>query len=227
MMQADFNDFSIKEVEEKGKDAAGGHKYRASKSLAEKAAWSYCKAHDIPLVTINPPLIFGPILHQVDKPENLNTSVANFYKVVNGETKEEDLPGGGGNWIDVREGAFLPSLSYPLVLSCLLTYEPLSLDLTVSEAHVLALTVPQAANNRYIISAGPFATQQFTDFLHSYAPELKNIPTGKKGAIEEANDPQNVLISSGAKAEKELGIVYRPFDDSAKDMYESIKARGW
>ena len=35
----DWNNFSIMEVEQKGRGAEAEHKYRASKVLAEKAAW--------------------------------------------------------------------------------------------------------------------------------------------------------------------------------------------
>lgn len=52
----------------------------------------------------NPPLVFGPILHEVEKVENLNTSVGIFWDVIDGKLKESDLPGGGGgDCIDVRE----------------------------------------------------------------------------------------------------------------------------
>jgi nucleoside-diphosphate-sugar epimerase len=101
-------------------------------SAAERAAWDYVKEHPIPLVTCCPPLVFGPILHEVAKPEDLNTSVAIFYDVMAGKKTEADLPGGGGgDCIDVR---------------------------TLADAHVLGLTVPEAAGNRYIISQGASAS---------------------------------------------------------------------
>ncbi|CDZ96967.1 d-lactaldehyde dehydrogenase [Phaffia rhodozyma] len=198
----DWNDVSIKIVEEKGKDADGGHKYRASKTLAEKAAWDYSKENNVSygLSTINPPFVFGPILHQVDKPESLNTSVANFYGILKGSKKEEDLPGPFGNWIDVRE---------------------------VALAHVKALTVPEAVGERFIISAGPFCIQDLTESILSIAPDTPGVPKGKPGAAKETTDPSKMTVCSGAKAGKILGIKYRSIEDSAKDMYDSLKAKGW
>jgi hypothetical protein len=104
----------LKEVEQKGKDAAGGDKYRASKTLAEKAAWAEVetKKPTWDLATINPPMVsgrafvpansminlyeqvFGPILQQVEDPSNLNTSVSMLYKIIHakeGETPKETL----------------------------------------------------------------------------------------------------------------------------------------
>jgi len=37
--EADWNEDSTKEVEQKGKDTPGSESYRASKTLAEKALW--------------------------------------------------------------------------------------------------------------------------------------------------------------------------------------------
>lgn len=50
--ERDFNKFSIAEVEKKGAEAGPFHAYRASKALAEEAAWKYSKEHDLPLVTV-------------------------------------------------------------------------------------------------------------------------------------------------------------------------------
>lgn len=55
--ESNFNKFSIAEVEKKGGEAGPFHLYRASKALAEEAAWKYSKEHDLPLVTVNPCLV--------------------------------------------------------------------------------------------------------------------------------------------------------------------------
>lgn len=44
--EADWNEDSIKEVEQKGKDTPGSESYRASKTLAERALWGeFCVLH--------------------------------------------------------------------------------------------------------------------------------------------------------------------------------------
>ncbi|KAG8712620.1 methylglyoxal reductase (NADPH-dependent) gre2 [Ceratobasidium sp. 394] len=138
-----WNTFSTKEVEEKGKAAAGGDKYRASKTLAEKAAWAEVEAKKPTwdLVTINPPMVFGPILQQVDDPSNLNTSVAMLYKIIHakeGETSEETLLQPNMNFVDVRD---------------------------VALAHLRALEVPEAGGQRFIAAGGALCWQDVLDIL--------------------------------------------------------------
>ncbi|GFZ52209.1 hypothetical protein JCM24511_09982 [Saitozyma sp. JCM 24511] len=73
-----WNEYSAKVCAEKGRDAPNGHKYRASKTLAERAFWRFMETEDVAFdgVTINPPMVYGPIIHPVTSPESLNTSVA-------------------------------------------------------------------------------------------------------------------------------------------------------
>ena len=56
-----WNINSPKEVEEKGDIASPLGIYRASKTLAERAAWKFVEDNkpEWDLVTINPPLVFG------------------------------------------------------------------------------------------------------------------------------------------------------------------------
>jgi nucleoside-diphosphate-sugar epimerase len=59
--EEDWNEASVREVEQKGKSAPGGDIYRASKTLAEKAAWQFHAQHkdrvQWDLVVINPPIV--------------------------------------------------------------------------------------------------------------------------------------------------------------------------
>ncbi|KAG8910072.1 methylglyoxal reductase (NADPH-dependent) gre2, partial [Tulasnella sp. 408] len=59
--ESDWNTESPKEIEEKGRNAAGLHKYRASKVLAERAAWDFVEKNKesvaFDLVTVNPPMV--------------------------------------------------------------------------------------------------------------------------------------------------------------------------
>ncbi|CAE6467685.1 unnamed protein product [Rhizoctonia solani] len=93
--EENWNEYSPKQVEEKGKDAAPIDKYRSSKVLAERAAWAYVESNKPKwdIATLNPPMVFGPILHQVESPESLNTSIASLYKILHAkeETPKEVL----------------------------------------------------------------------------------------------------------------------------------------
>ncbi|KAG9123247.1 methylglyoxal reductase (NADPH-dependent) gre2 [Ceratobasidium sp. 392] len=131
----DWNTYSVKHVEEKGKEA-GNDIYRASKILAEKAAWEECeKQGKWDLVTIHPCITLGPILHEVDSPSNLNTSVGFLYKVIS--TKEDEISqdrllAPDSNFGDVRD---------------------------VALAHLRALELSEAGGQRFITCLGPYTWQ--------------------------------------------------------------------
>ncbi|KAI5449717.1 hypothetical protein NCC49_004082 [Naganishia albida] len=199
MDERDWNEYSPKVIEEKGTDAPGSDKYRASKTLAEKAAWKFMEDNkpSWDFATINPPLVFGPIIHQVESPDKLNTSVANFWAYIEGKKTDDDLKESGGNWVDVRD---------------------------VASAHYKALTVPAAANQRFITSNGPFNGQDVVDIIHAFPGEaLDKVPRGRPGAGEEINKKANVF--SGKKAEDVLGIEYTPLRVCLEDMYKSLQEK--
>ncbi|GHJ85946.1 hypothetical protein NliqN6_2348 [Naganishia liquefaciens] len=199
MDERDWNEYSPKVVEEKGVDAPGSDKYRASKTLAERAAWKFMEENkpSWDFATINPPLVFGPIIHQVDSPENLNTSVANFWSYIEGKKTDDDLKESSGNWVDVRD---------------------------VALAHYKALTVPAAGGNRFITSNGPFNGQDVVDIIHAFpGPALDKVPRGKPGTGKEINAKANVF--SGEKAHKVLGIDYTELMVCLEDMYKSLQEK--
>ena len=92
--ETDWNEASIEEVETKGKDASKPGMYRASKTLAERAAWKFMEDHkgeaNFDLVVLNPPFVYGPVQHEVDKPEDLNTSMLDWFNTVIKGTKSKD-----------------------------------------------------------------------------------------------------------------------------------------
>lgn len=180
--EADWNKSSPANSAKEGNNQAPMDAYRASKTLAEKAAWDFV-ASEKPawdLVTVNPPLVLGPLLHQVESPESLNTSVANIWKLLHGSKSEDDLPGPAGCVVDVRD---------------------------VAAVHIRAIQMPQAGGERFAASIGKYTWQQVVDIVHqtSWIPEdlKKNVPKGKPGNYDV---PQNDL--SGNKAATVLGVKY-------------------
>ncbi len=98
--EKDWNERAIREVNEKGRAAANGDKYCASKTLAERAAWDFYNKHKSEVQwdvsVLNPPYVFGPVLHEVDKPENLNESSRLWWDaVVAGKLSNEELATNG------------------------------------------------------------------------------------------------------------------------------------
>jgi nucleoside-diphosphate-sugar epimerase len=61
--ETDWNDAALEQVRAQGKNADVMVKYRASKVLAERAAWDFYKEHQWEvgwdLVVLNPPIVFG------------------------------------------------------------------------------------------------------------------------------------------------------------------------
>lgn len=92
--EADWNDAAIAEVREKGRDAPQPAKYRASKTLAERAAWEFVEKNKgkigWDLVVMNPPYVFGPAIHEVGAPEALNESMHDWFHSVFKGSKDPD-----------------------------------------------------------------------------------------------------------------------------------------
>lgn len=94
--ETDWNEGSVQEVRAQGAGATAPAKYRASKTLAERAAWAFVEEHKgeiaWDLVVLNPPFVFGPVIHEVDSAEGLNESAREWYlKVVKGEVDNDTL----------------------------------------------------------------------------------------------------------------------------------------
>lgn len=118
---ADWNPLTYEEAADKATSAVIA--YRGSKKFAEKAAWDFVEEHKpaFDLVTLCPPMTFGPVAHPVATTAALNESNAMLWKVASGETP---LPVARVPfWIDVRDLAL---------------------------AHVEALLRPAAGGQRYI-----------------------------------------------------------------------------
>jgi nucleoside-diphosphate-sugar epimerase len=129
-------------------------------------------------VVLNPPFVYGPILHEVASPAALNATTSTWYNVVcspsTGGKTDAQLAESDGSWVDVRD---------------------------LANAHVRALEKEEAADQRIIISAGKIisssaayfiilivgiGTYSFQDFLdeaHSLSPPpSRKIRKGNSGA---------------------------------------------
>ncbi|WVQ68084.1 uncharacterized protein L199_006290 [Kwoniella botswanensis] len=196
--EEDWNQDSISHVEKNGVKSSGAMAYQASKTLAEKALWKFIEDEkpSWDAVAINPPLVLGEVIHQVDSPEKLNTSVAYFWQWATGKKTESDLPGPMGNWVDVKD---------------------------VAQGHINALSIEEASGQRFITGAGYLIGQAWVDIIHKKFPDLKNVPVGKPGEYEEVEKGMNLF--NGEKATKVLGIKYKSLEESTAEMGESLFKR--
>ncbi|EJF59007.1 NAD(P)-binding protein [Dichomitus squalens] len=199
--ERDWNTFSLKEVEEKGKDANGLDKYRASKTLAERKAWEIYEAEktkglEWDLVTLQSPFIFGPIVHEAPSLDKFGGSPRIWYdNVVGGKANEDTLTKLGFDFVDVRD---------------------------LARAHVLSLTVPEAAGQRFIIRASEFVYQQFVDAARKFSDK---VPVGYPSY--NLADATFYARYSNEKSKKVLGLQYRSLEETTKDTIVDFESRGW
>ncbi|KAI1798359.1 NAD(P)-binding protein [Ganoderma leucocontextum] len=195
-----WNEQAIAEIKEKGRDATAIGKYRASKTLAERAAWEWYEQRKaglgFDLTVLNPPYVFGPNIHDVDKPENLGESMRDWYKnIVNGRLSNDALANNGAMYVDVRD---------------------------IAQAHTMAIQTPAAGGQRFIISSGPFKWQDFVAAAHRCSEKF---PEGNT-----SYDPSKAIHAvqyDNRKGIATLGIKYRGIDELTRDSLEDFKARGW
>ncbi|PSN65912.1 NAD dependent epimerase/dehydratase [Corynespora cassiicola Philippines] len=119
----DWNPLSYEESV--AKETSAVIAYRGSKKFAELEAWNFVKERNpgFDLVTLCPPMTFGPIAHHVSVIEGLNESNANLWKVASGkELPVARVP----FWVDVRD---------------------------LARAHVEALLRPEAGGKRYTVAS--------------------------------------------------------------------------
>jgi len=199
--EADWSDFAVNEVQTKGASAEYIIKYRASKVLAERAAWDFVEKYkgDIKfdLVTVLPSFIFGPLLQEVSSAAKLNASSGMVYDALKNEKSPETVSAYVGNAVDVRDVALV---------------------------HIKALESDEAGGERFIAARGPFSWQVVYDALNTANPPVPNIPKGIPGA---AVVRPNIYCAD--KAKRVFGIEFRTLQESLVDMVKNLREReaGW
>ncbi|KAF2466080.1 NAD dependent epimerase/dehydratase [Lindgomyces ingoldianus] len=119
----DWNPLSYEESV--AKETSAVIAYRGSKKFAELGAWNFVKERnpEFDIVTLCPPMTFGPIRHPVSNLAELNESNANLWKVASGqELPVSRVP----FWVDVRD---------------------------LATAHVEALLRPEAGGKRFTVAS--------------------------------------------------------------------------
>ncbi|KAG0157054.1 hypothetical protein PDIDSM_4238 [Penicillium digitatum] len=172
--------------------------YRGSKTFAEKAAWAFVEKEkpNFDIATINPPLVFGPIVHYLNSLEAINTSNQRLRNIVQGQMKEKIAPTGNFLWVDVRD---------------------------VALAHVRALEVPEAGGERFFVTAGFFSNKELADIARETHPQLESkLPP----ADAPGDFPENIYEIDNTKSQKILGLKYRPLKQAVSDAIDSILAVG-
>ncbi|KAK3324867.1 ketoreductase [Apodospora peruviana] len=174
--------------------------YSASKTLAEKAAWAFIDSEkpSFDLVSINPPLVFGPLRQHIASLDKVNTSNQRIRDMVQGKFSDKLPPTGIHLWVDVRD---------------------------VALAHVRALEVPQAGGNRFLVAAGHMSNKKIAEAVIATHPELRSRLPAAEQLVDDT--PPNVYGFDNAKAVEVLGITFRSsLRECVGDTVESLAAVG-
>ncbi|BGP27383.1 hypothetical protein JCM10295v2_006351 [Rhodotorula toruloides] len=195
--EQDWNEYSPKQVEEKGKDVDPSQAYRCSKTKAEQAAWQFVEEEkpSFDITTIQPPLIFGPLEHEVQSADKLNTSISNFYGFLTGKKSAEDAQAGFGSFVDVRD---------------------------VAKIHVESLLVEEAGNQRFLVATSDSSYQPLLDLFFENADDsLKSaFPHAEKGEPGNPKPKANAIDTSKVRET----FKWQPIEakDTVLDMAKSL-----
>jgi hypothetical protein len=90
----------------------------------------------------------------------------------------------------------------------------------VANAHLLTYTTLAAANQRYMVAADSYSYQMFCDIIRANFPDLRtSTPKGEPGKLL----PEVYRINN-IKSVNDLGLEYRPMEQTVIDTVRSLKA---
>ncbi|KAI0390000.1 NAD dependent epimerase/dehydratase [Xylariaceae sp. FL0594] len=188
---------------DKGVTGPPGTTYRVSKTLAEKTAWDFVDTEKpgFDLATINPPLVFGPVVPHLKSLADINTSNGVLAQLVVGKWRDEIPAAGVYLWVDVRD---------------------------VAKAHVEAMERPEAGGNRFFVTAGHFSHREIAAAARNNFPDLADkLPDESvKGGDYPGGSVDNIYKADNSKATKVLGIDWIPLEKAVVDTIKSIKEFG-
>ncbi|RAO64735.1 uncharacterized protein BHQ10_000747 [Talaromyces amestolkiae] len=191
--EADWNNMTWEEAVSNPLNA-----YRASKAFSEKAAWDFVEKEkpNFALTSMNPPMVYGPIIHHINDLNGLNTSNERIRDIAFGKAKDGLPFTGVFVWVDVRDLAL---------------------------AHALAIEKPEAAGQRFLISPGQYTNKDIAEVISEEFPELRDgLPTGD--ALKGGDFPPGGWYNWDTTKSKEvLGVTYRPFKECIVDTVNSLK----
>ncbi len=196
---SDWNPMSYAEAVDPKTDVFASH--RGSKKFAELAAWDFMNEHrpkpEFELVTLCPPLIYGPMVHprRSEGVQSLNSSNGLLWRFATGEM---NVPLGPGVtfWVDVRD---------------------------LANAHFRALEQGRLGERRFIIASQEKARYEAAgDMIRgSQLPGLGD--PHNRGHTDIGNNSGDVEVGvDGWTTEKELGITCRDFRQCVGDLIRQV-----
>ncbi|KAI8447630.1 hypothetical protein BY996DRAFT_8433573 [Phakopsora pachyrhizi] len=107
--EEDWNEFALELFKKLGKETPLEIIYCASKVLAEKSAWKFIENEKpvFDLVALCPPLVWGPIIHEVKDANHLNATLKFLYDYLSTDVGMPQGVANIGHLVDVRDVAKL------------------------------------------------------------------------------------------------------------------------
>jgi nucleoside-diphosphate-sugar epimerase len=177
--------------------------YRASKTFAEKAAWDFVEKEKpgFTIATINPPLVFGPIVHYLNSLSALNTSNERFRNFIQGQLKgaKEIPPSGVHIWVDVRD---------------------------VAQAHVEAMERSEAGSKRFFVVAGYYSNRELLAIIRKNFPEYKEQLPAEDATGGDYPPAPGIFKIDNSRSKDVLGLKYRSLEEAVVDTVRSLKGVG-
>ncbi|KAM0276962.1 hypothetical protein ACHAQH_006197 [Verticillium albo-atrum] len=174
--------------------------YRASKKLAERAAWDFIDAEkpSFDLVTVCPPLVLGPVGKNLASLDAINTSNERLVQLLRGGWKTQVADTGAAVlWIDVRDCA---------------------------AAHLRALEGPAAGGKRLFTTAGWFCNRDIATVVRENFPELGERLPGPEVEGGEMPSKDKLYGFDNSATNEVLGIEWISLEKSIVDSVKQLKS---
>ncbi|TFY65554.1 hypothetical protein EVG20_g5537 [Dentipellis fragilis] len=201
--ERDWNDSSVEVVMKNPQESLPVYWYPASKTLGEKAAWDFVEknksAINFDLVVILPSYVFGPALHEVKKPMQLNQSLREIFQYVLKTKNTLPAPEGIYACIDVRD---------------------------LATAHVLSAKKPEASNNRLIVSGPTFLWEDIID-IAAKSNVVDDDKVVKVTPSSDINENPRTFGVETEKAQKLLGLEWTSLEATVRDSLASFKEKSF
>ncbi|KAJ6130951.1 hypothetical protein N7523_001411 [Penicillium sp. IBT 18751x] len=171
--------------------------YRASKVVAERAAWNYVRDHSVQyhLVTLCPGMVFGKMIHPISSLSELNASNQIVWDVLNAGPDGELPPTKAPVWIDVED---------------------------LATASLKSLEFSTDGHQRFLLTQSSYDTQEIADIVSERLPESRT-PVGSPGS--RIADTHYSCDSS--KAKRVLGLRFKSLEEAiiplARQLYAMEK----
>ncbi|KAF9527916.1 hypothetical protein CPB83DRAFT_855419 [Crepidotus variabilis] len=192
---------AIETVKKDGAKTPDSIKYRAAKTLAERAAFDFVEKNKDKLSwdisTLLPSVVIGPNLGAPKSPEVLNASLNRFYRSLFTNEPEEFLKSTICS-VDVRD---------------------------VAQAHLSSLVKEAAGGQRFLVSGHATTWQRIRDVAYDinhvwYSDEI--LPRGNPDLPRDI-----VYFFDNNKSRDVLGIEYESLEKTVGDTMADFEGRGW